>query len=268
LAQVVKKNEDLRLGVSRRFRLSIRPHYDGPREEALEAAVNKGDATKLKQLLQAMKAAAPDQVKWSITLADVTSGGGEVTTECAPNVPKRLLVGDECEIELPDSFEKDHVWLVSAKASLQSQGSAVPTEVRIRTAGSSDGGVNADTRPAEQSIRLSTHFIRLRGASAREKVLRWLDKSVAQVGPSGVCQERVNSPAPSLVAMAADRSLATLDEAGQRRGYYARMLLHGLVLASSDHRLTLDELSQFLYFADSYARVPCLSAVPEMGQAK
>ncbi|HEU0106604.1 MAG TPA: hypothetical protein VFT38_10555, partial [Vicinamibacteria bacterium] len=53
-----------------------------------------------------------------------------------------------------------------------------------------------------------------------------------------------------------------------RRSYHARMLRHGLVLATVDQRITLDELRQFVEMAQLFAHLPPLTDVPQAPSVK
>jgi hypothetical protein len=105
--------------------------------------------------------------------------------------------------------------------------------------------------PAQQEIRLASHFIRAANVASRERILAWLAHAFAPTG--------------DLVKAATAEDEVPVDLADlrpHRRSYHARMLRHGLVLAGVDQRITLDELRQFVEMAQLFADLPQLGDIP------
>src|SRR4029079_16622377 len=99
--------------------------------------------------------------------------------------------------------------------------------------------------PAQQEIRLASHFIRAANAGSRDQILAWLGHAFARTG--------------ALVKAATSEDEVPVDLADlgpHRRSYHARMLRHGLVLAGVDQRITPDELRQFVEMAELFADSP------------
>ena len=86
---------DIVAGYARRFKLSARPHYDGPRGERMESAVDKANRDDLRRLLAAAPAPLPERVAWTVRVRDLTQperSPGPVRFKCT----ERLLIDDEC----------------------------------------------------------------------------------------------------------------------------------------------------------------------------
>jgi hypothetical protein len=224
-----------------RFHLSVRPHYDGPRGERIEHAVDKGDREGLARLLGASGAPVPARVQWEISIKNFSTGE-ERAGLCAPEGKRRLVEGDECEIVLR-AADPTHVLRVRAKARLlDADGHDIPS---VTTVGGTTAGPAA---PAEQEIRLASHFIRAPDRAARDRVLKWLEEAFV---PTGNLVDTATAPE-------GEPDGSRLEP--YRRGYYARMLRHGLVLAVVDRRITLDELRQFVDMARLFEELPRLGA--------
>jgi hypothetical protein len=242
---------DIVLQSARRFRLSVRPHYDGPRGERLESAVDGGDRETLRKLLVAAGAAVPEKVEWEVRIRNFSTGGGEEGGACVPVGERHLLDGDECAIDLPAGVSPDDVLRVWATARLLDGQERPVAKLTII------GAEGVGAAPAQQEIRLASHFIRAANVEARDRILSWLGNAFA---PAGDLAKAATSPNEVPV------DLADLDP--HRRSYHARMLRHGLVLATVDRRITLDELRQFVEMAQLFAHLPPLSAVPEAPTVK
>ena len=242
---------DIVMQSARRFRLSVRPHYDGPRGERLESAVAKGDRDAFRKLLVAAGAPVPEKVLWDVEIRNFSaSGGGEEASACVPLGERHLLEGDECVIDLPAGVSPDDVLRVWATARLlDGQDHPIPQSTIIGV----PGGNGA---PAQQEIRLASHFIRAANVGARDRILSWLGDAFA---PAGDLVKAATSAREVPVDLA--------DLSPHRRSYHARMLRHGLVLATVDRRITLDELRQFVEMAQLFARLPPLSSGPRAAPA-
>ena len=239
-----RKPIDIALQAARRFRLSVRPHYDGPRGDRLQNAIDGGDADGLRKLLRAAGAPVPETVRWDVRVRNFTAGGGEQEGACRPVGERHLLEGDECAIDVPSGGSPDAVWGVRARAVLlDHDGKPIPEVTVI-------GAPAAATGTAEQEIRLASHFIRAPDVAARDNVLAWLGRAFVPKG--------------DLVTAATSGAEVPMGEdlAAYRQAYYARMLRHGLVLATVDRRITLDELRQFVDMARLFAEPPPLGFVP------
>lgn len=254
LARAASRKEnasDIVLQSARRFRLSVRPHYDGPRGERLESAIDHGDGEAFRKLLVAAGAAVPVKVQWDVHIRNFSAGGGEEAGACVPVGERHLLDGDECAIDLPAGVSPDAVWRVSATARLlDGQDRPVPNLMVV-------GAEVIGAAPAQQEIRLASHFIRAANVEARDRILSWLGNAFA---PAGDLAKAATSPNEVPV------DLADLDP--HRRSYHARMLRHGLVLATVDRRITLDELRQFVEMAQLFAHLPPLGALPQAPTVK
>jgi len=242
---------DIVMQSARRFRLSVRPHYDGPRGERLERAVNKGDGGSFRKLLAAAGAPVPETVQWDVHIQNYSQGTAEEPGRCLPDGDPHLLVGDECVIDLPPAAAPGDVLRVRATARLvDAQGQPIPERTVI---GEPGGGAS----PARQEIRLASHFIRAANVEARDRILAWLAHAFAPTG--------------DLVKAATAEDEVPVDRADlgpHRRSYHARMLRHGLVLAGVDQRITLDELRQFVEMAQLYSDLPPLEAMPAAPKVK
>jgi len=248
LARAAREKEnasDIVMQSARRFRLSVRPHYDGPRGERLEAAVNKGDRETFRKLLAAAGAPVPESVQWDVHVRNFSQGTAEEPGRCLPDGDPHLLVGDECVIDLPAAAAPGDVLRVWATARLlDAQGQPIPESTVVGVPGGS-------ASPARQEIRLASHFIRAANVASRERILAWLGHAFAPTG--------------DLVKAATSEDEVPVDLADlgpHRRSYHARMLRHGLVLAGVDQRITLDELRQFVEMAQLFARLPPLGDMP------
>jgi hypothetical protein len=128
---------------------------------------------------------------------------------------------------------------------LDAQGQPIPE----RTAAGLPAGRAA--APAQQEIRLASHFIRAANVASRDRILAWLGHAFAPTGDlvkAATAEDEV--------------SVAFPDLGPHRRSYHARMLRHGLVLAGVDQRITLDELRQFVEMAQLFADLPPLGDMP------
>jgi hypothetical protein len=255
LARAASRKEnasDIVLQSARRFRLSVRPHYDGPRGERLESAIDHGDGETFRKLLVAAGAAVPVRVQWDVHVRNFSAGGGEEPGACVPAGERHLLEADECAIDLPAGVGPDDVLRVWATARLlDAQGQPIPESMVVGVPGGSPAA------PARQEIRLASHFIRATNVQARDRILSWLGNAFA--------------PANDLVKAATAPEEVPVDFADlglHRRSYHARMLRHGLVLATVDQRITLDELRQFVEMAQLFADLPPLGAVPQAPTVK
>jgi hypothetical protein len=250
-AREKEKATDIVMQSARRFRLSVRPHYDGPRGERLEAAVNKGDRESFRKLLAAAGAPVPESVQWDVHIWNFSQATAEEPGRCLPDGDPHLLVGDECVIDLPAAAAPGDVLRVWATSRLlDAQGQPIP---EITVVGMPGGSAS----PARQEIRLASHFIRAANAGSRDRILAWLGHAFA--------------PAGDLVKAATSEDEVPVDLADlgpHRRSYHARMLRHGLVLAGVDQRITLDELRQFVEMAQLFARLPPLGATPSAPSVK
>jgi len=224
----------------------VRPHYDGPRGERLERAVDKGDREGFRKLLAAAGAPVPETVQWDVHTRNFSQGTAEEPGRCLPDGDPHLLAGDECVIDLPPAATPGDVLRVRATARLlDAQGQPIPESTIV---GMPDGG---RAGPAQQEIRLASHFIRAANVAARDRVLAWLAHAFAPTG------DLVKA------ATAEDEVPVDLADLGpHRRSYHARMLRHGLVLAGVDQRITLDELRQFVEMAQLFADLPPLGDIP------
>jgi hypothetical protein len=254
LARAAREKEnaaDIVVQSARRFRLSVRPHYDGPRGERLEAAVNKGNRDGFLKLLAAAGAPVPETVHWDVHIRNFTQGTAEEPGRCLPDGDPHLLVGDECVIDLPAGTAPGDVLRVWAAARLlDAQGQPIPESTIVGVPG-------ASAAAAQQEIRLASHFIRAANVGARDRILAWLAHAFAPTG------DLVKA------ATAEDEVPVDLADLGpHRRSYHARMLRHGLVLAGVDQRITLDELRQFVEMAQLYANLPPLAGVPHAPTVK
>ena len=249
LARAAREKEqatDIVMQSARRFRLSVRPHYDGPRGERLERAVDKGDRESFRKLLAAAGAPVPETVQWDVHIRNFSQGTPEEPGRCLPDGDPHLLAGDECVIDLPAAAAPSDVLRVRATARLlDAHGQPIPESTIV---GMPDGG---RAGPAQQEIRLASHFIRAANVAARDRVLAWLAHAFAPTG------DLVKA------ATAEDEVPVDLADLGpHRRSYHARMLRHGLVLAGVDQRITLDELRQFVEMAQLFADLPPLGDIP------
>ena len=254
LARAAREKEnatDIVMQSARRFRLSVRPHYDGPRGERLEAAVNKGDRDAFRKLLAAAGAPVPETLQWDVHVRNFSQGTAEEPGRCRPDGDPHLLAGDECVIDLPAAAAPGDVLRVWATARLlDGQGQPIPESTVV-------GEPRIRALPAQQEIRLASHFIRAANVASRERILAWLGHAFAPTG--------------DLVKAATSEDEVPVDFADlgpHRRSYHARMLRHGLVLAGVDQRITLDELRQFVEMAQLYARLPPLGAMPAAPSVK
>src|SRR6185503_16157775 len=117
---------------ARRFRLSVRPHYDGPRGERLERAVDKGDRESFRKLLAAAGAPVPETVQWDVHIRNFSQGTAEEPGRCLPDGDPHLLAGDECVIDLPPAATPGDVLRVRAAARLlDGQGQPIPESTVI-----------------------------------------------------------------------------------------------------------------------------------------
>lgn len=253
-----ERRADIVLESARLFRLSARPHYDGPRGERLETTIDHANLGELRRLLTASHAAIPAKVAWALSIRDFTAGA-DLPGHCRSGTHSRLLEDDECEIELPTSIAPDHVLRVRAVARLlDAQGQPLPDVTTL--GGDSGSQVHPQVRDAQQEIRIASHFIRSKDAKERDAVLSWLARAFTS-----------EHAGPDLVSVATSQS-ETYPQCGDlsayRQGYYARMLRHGLVLASVDRRITLDELRQFVEMARAFADLSPLTAVPVRAMVK
>jgi hypothetical protein len=164
---------------------------------------------------------------------------------------RHLLDGDECAIDLPAAAPGDVLQVRATARLLDAQGQPIPESTIV---GMPDGGRGG---PAQQEIRLASHFIRAANVAARDRVLAWLAHAFAPTG------DLVKA------ATAEDEVPVDLADLGpHRRSYHARMLRHGLVLAGVDQRITLDELRQFVEMAQLYADLPPLGRMPAAPKVK
>ena len=92
---------------------------------------------------------------------------------------------------------------------------------------------------AQQEVGLASHFLRATKSDSAEKVFAWLSDACSA---GSELSRRARSPNEARP----DSS----DLGPYRREYYARMLRHGVSLATVDGRITLDELRQFVGMAD------------------
>jgi hypothetical protein len=220
---------DLVVASARRFQLDARPHYEGPRAERIEAAVGSGNGDELRRQLAATPLAGPRSVRWELEIKDFDTGSvysGPYTFRCR----KRLLDEDECALELPGRGPggPDQVLGVRATAQLLA----------------SDGV----TTLGKHEIRLASHFVRASKSDSADKVFAWLASGQA------------NGDRLKDAARAETESWPDLDDLTEyRRGYYARMLRHGVALATNDGRITLDELRQFVDMAHEFSELDTLS---------
>lgn len=254
LARAARQKEaasDIVMQSARRFRLSVRPHYDGPRGERLENAIAKGDGDTFRKLLVAAGAPVPEKVRWDVHVRNFSAGGGEEPGACVPVGERHLLDGDECVIDLPAGVSPDDVLRVWATARLlDGQDRPIPQSTII-------GGAGGSAAPALQEIRLASHFVRAANVVARDRILSWLGNAFA---PAGDLVKAATSPNEVPVDFA--------DLGPHRRSYHARMLRHGLVLATVDRRITLDELRQFVEMAQLFADLPPLGSEPHAPTVK
>jgi hypothetical protein len=252
-AREKEKASDIVLQSARRFRLSVRPHYDGPRGERLEAAVGKGDRETFRKLLVAAGAPVPESVEWDVQVRNFSQGTAQEPGRCRADGDPHLLVGDECVIDLPAGVAPGDVLRVRATARLlDAQGQPIPESTIVGMP-----GAGAGVAAARQEIRLASHFIRAANVEARDRILAWLAHAFAPTG------DLVKA------ATAEDEVPVDLADLGpHRRSYHARMLRHGLVLAGVDQRITLDELRQFVEMAQLYASLPPLAAMPHAPTVK
>ena len=214
---------------ARRFSLEARPHYEGPRAERIEAAVGSGNGDELRRQLAAAQLPGPRSVKWELEIKDFASGSlyaGPHTFRCR----KRLLDDDECTLELPTRGPGGPGQVLGIRATAQLL--------------DKDGVKIADGH----EIRLASHFVRASKSDSADKVFDWLASGQA------------NGDRLKDAARAQAESWPDLDDLTEyRRGYYARMLRHGVALATNDGRITLDELRQFVDMAHEFSELDTLS---------
>ncbi|PYQ14856.1 MAG: hypothetical protein DMF80_11355 [Acidobacteria bacterium] len=242
------------VGYARRFKLSARPHYDGPRGERMEHAVDGANREDLQRLLAAAPAPVPERVAWTVRVRDLTSPGrspGPVRFQCK----RRLLIDDECVLELPAPAEggpPEEVLGVTATAwLLDGASNPIPAVTFVGAAIAPGGDV------AQQEVGLASHFLRATKSDSAEKVFAWLSDACSA---GSELSRRARSPNEARP----DSS----DLGPYRREYYARMLRHGVSLATVDGRITLDELRQFVGMAEAFGDLPPLSRLPPPPRAK
>jgi hypothetical protein len=257
VARIRTQRPALEVGFARRFRLSARPHYDGPRGERMESAIDGAKHDVLQRLLEAVPTPVPERVFWRLAVSDFTD------PERLPGPPvmtctRRLLVDDECVLELPgrgDGGPPGQVLRVIATARiLDADGNPIP---EVTTVGRGAPALDEHT-VAQQQIRLGSHFIRATNGDSAEKVLAWLS---AASGAS----------AADLIRLSRSQDEARPNAHGldlYRREYYARMLRHGIRLATRDGRITLDELAQFVDMTQAFEKPPPLTNLPPPPTAK
>jgi hypothetical protein len=172
---------------------------------------------------------------------------------------RKLLIDDDCILELPasgDGGPPGQVLRVIATASiLDGKGNPIPEVTAI-----GGGAVTAaGRRTAVQEIRLGSHFIRASKSDSAWKVMDWF---------STACDPEAG---PELRRLALSKHEGRPDESDlrpYRREYYARMLRHGVELATVDGRITLDELAQFVDMTQAFGNPPELGKVPPPPTAK
>jgi hypothetical protein len=258
---------DVVIGFTRRFRVTARPHYDGPRGERLEGAIRRARRLDLARLLEAAPAPVPYRVKWDVEVRDAATGArlpdDRVTRTCKR---PRLLVDDDCVLELPPRAEggpPDRVLHLSAKATLVKRDDDPIPSVTLVGAESAAAAVGGD-KPAEQEIRLASHFIRATERDSAEKVLAWLEAA----NPSSGNIVAAGSPPKGERPPDQETRPNQRDLDSYRQRYHARMLRHGVALATTDGRVTVDELAQFVDMAAAFGDLPPLTRVQAAPKVK
>jgi hypothetical protein len=248
LARAAREKEqatDIVMQSARRFRLSVRPHYDGPRGERLERAVNKGDRESFRKLLAGRGRARARDRPVGRPHPELQPGHGGGAGRCLPDGDPHLLAGDECVIDLPPAAAPGDVLRVRATARLlDGQGQPIPESTVV---GERGGGASPPSRRSGWPATSSAPRTWPHGTA----ILAWLAHAFAPTG------DLVKA------ATAEDEVPVDLADLGpHRRSYHARMLRHGLVLAGVDQRITLDELRQFVEMAQLFADLPPLGDIP------
>lgn len=249
----------LRIGKTRLFSLRAIPHYDGPREERINEAAEKGHRKDYERLLHAIQARIPAEIEWHPTVRDLSSGteltriDGRLSPSGVPaghfnlNCRDGLLKRDRCELAVPAELEG--VLRVNCRAWVVYADPPPPQP-----------GAPAVARGVEESpagVDLSTHFIRARNTVDADRVMSWL-------------AELIHSP--ELATWATDERTverdAPADDEKYRRAYRARTLRHGLVLATTDGKITRDELAQFVAMATEFVQPPGIKGPDQIQSVK
>jgi hypothetical protein len=242
-----RKPAQLPLGRTGGFSVSAQPHYDGPRGDRINRAFEKKRWEEFQRLLHAADAPVPARVAWEWDLRDFTErsderdgvkvADGELSITCR----KRRLRDDTCEVMLPARLA-DHVLRLVATATILE--TAAGASRQMRQAPEKPGA--AEGEPLEnQRLRLASHFVLADSRADADTVLSWLSLSYEQPRIPGLAQTD-NEPVADI----------GLDE--YRRSYRARMLRQGLILSTVDHRITVDELTQFVRMTREFGTLPPL----------
>lgn len=227
---------DIDIRGTRRFELSARPHYRGPRSDRLEDAIDGKRFEDMRRLLISVGEMVPAKVVWDFDIWDATVGLQLPKTYAQPNCHRELVKDDKCTLELVPAAPADHVLRIRATATLQrADGEPIPA--------------------ASAQLRLANHFIRASGRNDADRVLEWL-------GANRLGNDLLDRARPlDARSRPKPESRPTEGGRGYRREYYARMLRHGIYLAMNDTRVTIDELAQFVAMADAFVDPPEFKAV-------
>jgi hypothetical protein len=241
-----RKPAQLPLGRTGGFSVSAQPHYDGPRGDRINRAFEKGRREEFQRLLQAANAPMPARVAWKWDLRDFTErsdehDGVEVPeSELSITCRERRLQDDTCEVLLPPRLA-DHVLRLVATATIETaDGASRQMRQAPERAGAAEGELLENQR-----VRLASHFVLADSRPDADTVLTWLSLSYEQ---------------PRILTLAKEDNepLADVGLDEYRRSYRARMLRQGLILSTIDHRITVDELTQFVRMTREFGTLPPL----------